>query len=67
MKADYALSIILLVFSAYFLINECRQLYNNGIEYFKSAWNYVDFVPSILIVIVVIVHFIRGTDAPMEL
>ena len=39
-------------FSLYFLQNEMRQLVSSGWEYFASFWNYIDFFPPILIIIV---------------
>lgn len=47
------LAAFLYVFSIYFLINETRQLYLNGLEYFVSVWNYSDLLPPMLIIVVV--------------
>jgi hypothetical protein len=64
LRGDYALSILLLVLSAYFLLNECKQLYFNGLDYFKSFWNYSDLIPPILIITVVIVHYVKRDEPP---
>ena len=64
LRADYALSLILLICSAYFLLSEVKQLFYNGLEYFKSFWNYTDLIPPILIITVVVVHFVRRDDSP---
>lgn len=58
--ANVVLTIILFVFCGYFFLNELIQISSNGIEYLKSFWNYVDLLPPILIVIVLIMHLKHG-------
>ena len=56
----------LIFFSAYFLVQEVRQLriegkgnMKNGIkEYLSSGWNYLDIIPPILIILVVLTDLI---------
>lgn len=41
-----AVSIIALyAFSTYFVINEIRQLVDEGLGYLLSFWNYIDLIP----------------------
>jgi heme/copper-type cytochrome/quinol oxidase subunit 4 len=47
-----ALAALNYAFSLYFLQNEMRQLVSSKWEYFTSFWNYIDFFPPILIIIV---------------
>lgn len=51
--ADKVLCAFLYFFSVYFLSNEIRQMYHAGFDYFKSPWNYCDFLPSSLIISIV--------------
>jgi len=51
--ADKVLCALLYFFSVYFLSNELRQIYTHGFGYFGSFWNYVDFIPSTLIICIV--------------
>jgi hypothetical protein len=51
--ADKVLCALLLFFSVYFLQNELRQMYLSGLDYLSSFWNYVDFLPSSLIIAIV--------------
>ena len=48
--------------SAYFLINEGRQLVGNGLDYFSSFWNYTDLVPPILIIATLIIQLKTEED-----
>ena len=34
-----------LLFATYYAINEIRQIINDGANYFKSFWNYIDLIP----------------------
>eukprot|EP00347_Sterkiella_histriomuscorum_P018629 403344788 len=54
-NANLALSICLLVFSAYFVSNEIRQLYREGIEYIISVWNYIDLIGPIGVIFTIII------------
>ncbi|CDW84531.1 wd-40 repeat protein [Stylonychia lemnae] len=56
--ADKVLSAILYVFSIYFLVNEVRQILNQGFTYMISVWNYTDILPPIFIITVVSLHLI---------
>eukprot|EP00347_Sterkiella_histriomuscorum_P011114 403373706 len=40
--AFFLLSIALI--STYFLVNEARQMFRTGINYFKEPWNYIDLI-----------------------
>lgn len=40
---------ILIVQSIYFISIEVYQLFNNGLDYFNSFWNYLDLIPPILL------------------
>lgn len=51
--ADKILCAFLLLFSVYFMTNEVRQAIMNGFDYLTSFWNYVDFLPSSLIICIV--------------
>lgn len=50
---------IVLLLSLYFVISEIRQMINTGTEYLTSLWNYLDFVPPILITMIIIQDFLR--------
>jgi len=51
---NYTCLTLLTLFSVYFLSNELKQLFENGFEYLLSMWNYIDFVPPILIILLVL-------------
>jgi hypothetical protein len=40
------------VFATYFFMNEFRQMRNDGLEYFKSVWNYLDTLPILGIYVI---------------
>ena len=42
------------LFATYFLINEIRQIYIEGLPYLTSFWNYIDLIPPFGIYIVLI-------------
>eukprot|EP00347_Sterkiella_histriomuscorum_P010531 403375928 len=44
---NYILSSIQILFVIYFLINECKQFANLGLQYLTSVWNYVDLIAPI--------------------
>lgn len=59
--------LINLGFASYFLLNEMRQIKNDGFNYFKSFWNYIDLVPvfgifaiAFFSVIDIIIHYSAG-------
>lgn len=45
---------VLLIYSFYFLRLEYRQVQRKGWDYLKDVWNYADFGPPILIILIVI-------------
>lgn len=51
--ADKVLCALLILCSVYFLTNEVRQMYSAGWAYLTQFWNYVDFVPSCIIIAIV--------------
>ncbi|CDW88225.1 UNKNOWN [Stylonychia lemnae] len=42
--ANYIFAIFQLCMCAYFLFNEIRQIYNIGLQYLYSVWNYIDLL-----------------------
>lgn len=46
---NYVFIGILTVYSLYFISIEFYQLFNNGLNYFTSIWNYLDLIPPILL------------------
>ncbi|CDW71088.1 wd-40 repeat protein [Stylonychia lemnae] len=57
-RANLAICIVLLVFSSYFLMNEIRQLFREGIEYIISVWNYIDFIAPAGVIFTVILQLL---------
>jgi len=57
---DWCFQIALVLFSIFFLMNEVTQLFDDGLGYFTSVWNYVDFTPPILTITIVIFHILDG-------
>lgn len=60
--SDYAFFIIgpiTMIFSTYFLYSELRQLFSQGMDYLFSIWNYLDLIPPIIIIAIVIQDFAR--------
>jgi len=49
MWINYGSQFILLLLSYYFISLEAEQLKNEGINYLKSIWNYLDLCPPILL------------------
>jgi len=58
------LGCILCLFSAYFILNEIKQLFDNPLEYLSSVWNYVDIIPPVGIFTLVALFFldIKGIE-----
>jgi hypothetical protein len=56
-RGFFALSIILLIFSCYFLLHELAQIIKDGKDYFNKylMWNIVDFITQAMIIAVIIV------------
>jgi hypothetical protein len=42
-----------------------KQLFNNGIDYFLSFWNYVDLLSPMMLVIITIIH-LTGNDEKLS-
>ena len=49
MMINYCSMIPLALLSYYFLHNEMMQLRNEGLNYLKSIWNYLDLIPPIIL------------------
>lgn len=52
--ANLAISIILLIFSTFFLLNEIMQIFREGIEYLISVWNYIDLITPVGVIFTII-------------
>ena len=53
---------MLFIWSCYFLYSESKQLKKEGINYLASPWNYLDFVPSILMIAFIIFELLGEFD-----
>jgi len=42
-------------FAIYFLVNEGRQIVNDGLDYLVSFWNIIDIIPPIGIIVLLII------------
>ena len=63
--ATKAFEVLLLIFSAYFLFNEIRQIVNFGLSYFlTSFWNYVSVLTPIFVVITVALDLANEATVP---
>jgi hypothetical protein len=51
---NYVASGILAIASVYFLVNEFRQLAGAGLNYFTSFWNYLDWLPALMIPLLIV-------------
>jgi len=49
--ANYVFIGILGFFCWYFIVLEMKQLKNEGLDYLKSPWNYLDLIPPITLII----------------
>jgi len=49
MMINYGFMVPLALLSYYFLHNEVQQLKNEGLNYLKSIWNYLDLIPPIIL------------------
>lgn len=56
-RGFFAFSILLLIFSGYFLLHELAQIIRDGKDYFTKylMWNIVDFITQAMIIAVIIV------------
>lgn len=63
-KANLGVSICLLMFSCYFVLNEFRQVRREGVEYIVSVWNYIDLIGPIGVIFTMILCLIdySGND-----
>ena len=50
----YPFGVGIVLFATYFLVNEMRQLKNDGFDYLLSMWNYIDLIPPIGIYLIVV-------------
>lgn len=50
----YILAPLNLALSLYFFVSTLRQIISTGIEYLMSVWNYVDLIPPILIIAIIV-------------
>lgn len=60
---DFILKLLLAAISCYLLNNEITQFKDNGKEYFYSAWNYLDFTPPLLLILLIIINFFTADAA----
>ncbi len=51
MNVNYATMAALFLLVFYFLQIEVKQLQNEGINYLKSVWNYLDLIPPIMLTV----------------
>ena len=67
--ANIGIIIVLLIFSAYFLSNEIRQIYREGLDYILSVWNYIDIIGPAGVVFTCILALLqyRGHEIQIEL
>lgn len=61
-RANLGCAIVLLIFSAYFLLNEVRQVFREGIEYLISVWNYLDLLSPVGIVFTMIMVLLQHAE-----
>ena len=68
MYAWIILSALLVIFSVYFLINEMKQLIKDKLAYFGQIWNYLDIIPPIGVIWIVVTSYILifSYEAPTE-
>jgi hypothetical protein len=57
--------IVLAGFSLYFIWKEINQISNQGIMYLKDPWNYIDFTPPIVVMIILLINILRW-ETPLE-
>lgn len=51
MLINYGFMVPLALLSFYFVHNEVKQLQNEGLDYLKSVWNYLDLIPPFLLMV----------------
>ena len=57
---------LLVGFATYFMLNEARQLANEGPTYLLSFWNYIDLIPPIGIYVMAMMLFLSRFNILME-
>jgi hypothetical protein len=50
--------LVLFAFSAYFIWREITQIMISRLSYFKDLWNYVDFTPPLVVMIIAFINII---------
>lgn len=56
-------NVLLIIYSLYFLHQEKEQLKKQQWSYFTDVWNYADFVPPIIIILIILVDFfVKDTE-----
>lgn len=55
---DIGFMIVLGLFATYFLNNEVRQLKKDGFDYLSSIWNYIDIIPPIGILLMLLLNIL---------
>lgn len=55
--SHHVCSLILILYSIYMLYQEYFQLRKLGWDYFDSLWNILDFMPAILIILIIILDY----------
>lgn len=51
MNVNYGTMAVLFLMVFYFLQIEVKQLQNEGLDYLKSVWNYLDLIPPIMLTV----------------
>ena len=67
--ANLAIIITLLIFSGYFISNEIRQIFREGLDYVLSVWNYIDLIGPAGVVFTCVLAILeyRGNTVKIEL
>jgi hypothetical protein len=48
--------LVLIAFSAYFIWREITQIMISRLSYFKDLWNYIDFTPPLVVMIIAFIN-----------
>ena len=67
--ANLAIIITLLIFSGYFISNEIRQIFREGLDYVLSVWNYSDLIGPAGVVFTCVLAILeyRGNTVQIQL
>lgn len=57
--------IVMIVFAVYFIYIEGFQIKKQGFVYFSNFWSYIDFMPSVMIIVTSLVFFLGVHDPYM--